>query len=91
MLKTVLGAHFLEPLEESDRVIELEAKQPRAERIVADALDGVATPPISVATFVYLQRDVENSLVDPDERLVRKIASTESLSHSLRAWPSLES
>lgn len=74
LLSGALGARFLEPLEESDRVIQLEAKDTRVSHIVKDVMSGVVSPPLRVNTYVYTEQELP---YETDEtRIVQRIRQT---------------
>jgi hypothetical protein len=74
LLKEKLGARFLEPLEESDRVIQLEAKDTRLRTIVGDVLSGVVSPPLRANTYAYTE-SVSDTAADETRIVQRMVAS----------------
>lgn len=72
LLARVFGQRFLTPLEASDRVIRLDAQDARASTLVSNALRGIATPTISVASYVYT--DVSDA---PKEGDVQRIINAQ--------------
>ena len=50
-------------------------EQPTASRIVDNALYGVASKPISVASYIYAEEAKDYSLVAEDQRLEKKVYS----------------
>jgi hypothetical protein len=72
LLTNALGARFLEPLEESDRVIKLEAKHTRMSDIVENVLTGVKSPPLRVNTYVYNERELDSE--NDEKRINQRIA-----------------
>jgi hypothetical protein len=77
LLTSALGARFLEPLEETDRVIKLEAEHTRMRDIVGNVLDGVKSPPLRVNTYVYNERELDSE--NDEKRVEQRIATTSSV------------
>jgi hypothetical protein len=78
LLTNALGSHFLEPLEESDRVIKLEAEHTRMRDIVGNVLEGVKSPPLRVNTYVYNERELDSE--NDEKRIEQRITTTSSVS-----------
>jgi hypothetical protein len=81
LLTNALGARFLEPLEESDRVIKLEAKHTRMRDIVGNVLEGVKSPPLRVNTYVYNERELDSE--NDEKRIDQRIATFECINTSV--------